>query len=75
MITCAGQILEGDSILTLTITFYRVMQVPTGALLHHLLSSLSWSQDEAEVVDAAVILEDVTHLEGDVDPMVADKWL
>ena len=42
--------------------------------MYHLLSSLSWSQDMEEVAVATVILEeDVAHLEGDVDLMVADR--
>ena len=35
MITCAGQILEGDNIFTLTTTFSRVMRVSTGADVSH----------------------------------------
>jgi len=41
--------------------------------LHHLLSSLPWSSDVAEVVVAAVFLEDATHLEVAVDLIVADR--
>jgi len=41
--------------------------------LHHLLSSLPWSLAVVEVVITTVILEDMTHLEEDMDPMVAGR--
>ena len=38
------------------------------------IEHLLWSQDKTAVVVviATVMLENVTHLEGDVDPMIAD---
>ena len=45
--------------------------------MYHLLSSLQWSRDVAEVVIVvmAVILEDKAHLEESVDPMVQSGFV
>ena len=74
-----SQILEGDSILTLKITFSRVMRVSTGS---DVSSAPSIEQSVrflivAEIVVVAAILEDedVDSLEADVDLTEADRVL
>jgi len=72
-----GEILEGDSIPTLTATFFRVMWYLLEPMfpLRHPLSSLLWFLGVAEVVSTITILEDenVGPLEVDMVLMEADR--
>ena len=69
-----GQILRGDDILTLTVTFSRVMCVSTVADVSPALSveqsAMIFRRGRGH--DHVVILENVAHLE-EVNPMVAGR--
>ena len=75
VITGARSVLGGNSIPTLIVTFSSVCLLEQMYSLHHLLSSLPWSSNVAEVavIVVVVILEDVDPLEGDTAHIVANR--